>query len=634
MTTASRDATTAASVAAANADCGSPALLKKAKCAHDVYKSSASKQQRFRWTTASVVSGLTLVAFAVDFSLLGPQGEAWWFGSQAFPQLWSYAMENCALDVCITVFFLSLIGLRLLYSGSKGVKIQKRSNNVKTCRDGRRKEFNEGGSGGLGGVATTRAPHTSERPVHKWNRAIDFAAKQGDFKKAGEILLQFERESRDTRESQPENRPDTVSYNLVIRACAKEGNFVLAEEWLTRMESCGVEANVCSYNTVLDAYAKADNPEACEAWLTKMLSRGLEVNVISYATAIYARARRGEDALAEVWLKKMIDAGVTPDAVSYNSMIHACSVSGNAEGAEHWMKEMQGRGLEASVTTFTTVIDACAKALDVPRAEKWLENMIAAGVQPNVVSFSAMIDACAKSSDLKRAEYWHDRMIECKVAPNAYTISGIINACAKVGDVSGAEEWLTRAEKAGVANDVVLYSSAIDACGKTGDAERAMAIFKRMEAHGIRAHIVAYAALARPYAYRGDWVNVELIAGDMADHGIVANEYFVYAQLLSYATARPRQAQKAEQCFRTTLRGGLKVNDHVVGALARAVGRDHCIELMSELCNGRAVPLPPQGRREGREGTDHKPIKDGRSGRLPWRPIQAAKKGSLTQPVQ
>lgn len=263
------------------------------------------------------------------------------------------------------------------------------------------------------------------------------------------------------------------------------------------------------------------------------------------------------------------------------------------------------RGLVATVTTFTAVIDACAKGGDIPRAEKWLDKMIAAEVQPNIVTFSAMIAACAMNPT--RAEHWHNRMIECGVTPNAHSFSAIINACAKAGDVDKAEEWLARIEESGIATDVVVYSSVIDACGKAGDAERAKVIFHRMQANGIQPHIVAYAALARPYAYGGDWVEVERIASEMAASGVYPNEYFLYAQLLSYATVRPRQAVRAEQCFRQAMQNRLKANDHVVSVLVRACGRERCTELMQELCNGRSIPAPTS-RRDGPAGNRTKAL--------------------------
>merc|ERR1740121_3506913 len=234
--------------------------------------------------------------------------------------------------------------------------------------------------------------------------------------------------------------------------------------------------------------------------------------------------------------------------------------------------------------------------------------MVSRSVEPNVITFSAMIDACAKASNLPRAEYWHQQMLDKGIPPNAYSYTALISACAKRADASGAEaaeRWLDSSEEAGVVNDVVVYSSVIDACGKAKDAERAMRVFRRMKARGLQPHVVAYAALARPYAYRGDWVRVESIATEMRADGVAANEFFVYAQVLACAAARPRQAQRAEEYFRDAVRAGVKVNDHVVGVLARAVGRPQCVKLMAELCGGRDVPLPPprRGQEDGTKGT-------------------------------
>mmetsp|Transcript_1966 Transcript_1966/g.7483 ORF Transcript_1966/g.7483 Transcript_1966/m.7483 type:complete len:337 (+) Transcript_1966:1036-2046(+) len=289
-------------------------------------------------------------------------------------------------------------------------------------------------------------------------------------------------------------------------------------------------------------------------------------------------------------MEKMLAAGVEPDAITYNSVIHANSVSGNVEGAERWLEEMRRRGLETSVATFTAVIDACAKSGDVPRAERWMGRMLEQNVKPNVVTFSAMIDACAKAGNVPRAEHWLERMTEQGIKPNAHSFCTLINACAKAAGPNGAESaerWLDRSEEAGVVNDVVIYSSVIDACGKAGDAERAMRVYRRMQANGIKPHIVALAALARPFAYRGDWIKVESIATEMDAMGVKTNEYFVYAQLLSYAVSRPRQPDRAEECFRRAMSTGLQGNDYVANALSRAVGRTRSEELMQELCNGR-----------------------------------------------
>mmetsp|Transcript_1160 Transcript_1160/g.1958 ORF Transcript_1160/g.1958 Transcript_1160/m.1958 type:complete len:601 (-) Transcript_1160:45-1847(-) len=567
-------------------------------------KSSAKKRIFSKWEAVPFLS--VIILFCVDAMLFGSVVEisSAWSPMETLKRLWLpiVSNRNHSLDIILCIVLTALIFAQLARRPKKDTSkadLRKRPplhEHLKTASA----RCQHGSSSDADGT-----PTGNRGTVSRWNQAIDVATRQGDVAKAGRLLLEFECQAK----SQGISQPDSMTYNLVIRACAKQGDYKGAEQWLRRMDSHGVEATLCTYNTILDACAKADNAEACEGWFEKMLSRGIQANVISYATVIHARARRGEETLAEKWLNRMLNDGITPDAVSYNSMIHACGVSGNAVGAERWIEAMKARELDPTVTTYTAVIDACAKAGDAPRAEKWLESMITFGVQPNVVSFSAMIDSCAKACDPARAEYWHNRMVSLGVKPNAHSYSAVINACAKAGDVTMAEKWLDLSEKAGVANDVVIYSSVIDACGKAGDAEVAMKIFRRMQENGVRPHIVAYAALARPFAYRGDFAAVETIAEEMSVRGIAPNEYFIYAQLLSYATARPRQPQRAEQCFRRAHYLGLKANDHVVGALQRAVGRQACANLMNELCHGRPMPQP-LSRRGGvvgdKKGKPHK----------------------------
>jgi len=408
----------------------------------------------------------------------------------------------------------------------------------------------------------------------RWNQAINNAAKAGQTDKAVQLLSEI---------SAAGLEPDAISYNSVIHAFAKKGEIRQAEKWLVTMEENAVEANTISYNILMDACVKSDNADGAEMWLQRMQNAGIEPNEVSYATVIHARAKRGDSVVAEQWLRKMIASGVEPNVVSYNSLIYACGKKGQCAQAETWIEEMEARGIEARVTTYTAVIDACAKSGDVERAEKWMEKMIEKEIEPNVVSYSAMIDACAKGADPERAELWHTRMLLRGVQPNAHSFSAVINACAKAGDVTSAVHWLEQMENSGVPVDVVVFSGVLDACAKAGDCEKAKMVFHQMRMQGVVPNVISYAALARPFAHNGDWQEVENIAEQMKNQGLMKNDYFLYAELLAYASAKPREAERAEQCFRDARSLRIQVNKHVLTVLARAVGRVKANQLVEDL---------------------------------------------------
>merc|ERR1719384_3012917 len=248
---------------------------------------------------------------------------------------------------------------------------------------------------------------------------------------------------------------------------------------------------------------------------------------------------------------------------------------------------MESSGVATCTVTYTTVIAACAKRGDIDRAESWFRRVIEKGLEPNVVTFGSLIDSCAKAGNLARAEAWYEKMIERGVAPSGHTYSAVINACARQGGpqcAEVAEKWLGRSEQAGVTQDIVLYSAVINAYCRIRDDEGALRIFNRMRDSGLKPDIIAYASVARALAQLGKWRGVEDLAADMARDGVAVNDFFLYAQLLSYALSREKQPDRAEACFRSALDSGVEANDRIVDVLVRAVGPARCTELMNEVC--------------------------------------------------
>eukprot|EP00931_Biecheleriopsis_adriatica_P001503 TRINITY_DN10186_c0_g1_i1.p1 TRINITY_DN10186_c0_g1~~TRINITY_DN10186_c0_g1_i1.p1 ORF type:complete len:632 (-),score=130.51 TRINITY_DN10186_c0_g1_i1:81-1976(-) len=433
-------------------------------------------------------------------------------------------------------------------------------------------------------VSSTPSSQVSGRPgtSSRLNHLLNQAAAKDQALTAARTLTRLESEGWES---------DTTSYTIVIRALAKSGKLQQAEHWLAKLFQRGLQPNEHIYAALMNASMKADEAETVEYWMKKMQQSGVMASNISYGLLIHAYTRSGNLAKAESWLRTMEEEGITPHDGNYNSLIHACSMQCNAGLAEQWLEEMLRKGLEPSVVTYTALIDACAKSSDVQRAESWMADMLARGVEPNVVSFGTMINACAKVGELARAEHWYEQMKEKGVQPNEYVYSGLINACAKAGDVEAARRWLERAEQAGSAVDSVGYGCVINACGRVGDAEGAMNVFRRMRSHGIRSHIIIYSSLARPFAYRGDWQMVEQIAEDMKQDGFEICDYFLYAMLLAYSRAKPRQSERAEAAVIKALDSGLQLNERVFKALSLAVGRQRALELAGLYGNSPASAL-------------------------------------------
>merc|ERR1719440_2082606 len=108
-------------------------------------------------------------------------------------------------------------------------------------------------------------------------------------------------------------------------------------------------------------------------------------------------------------------------------------------------------------------------------------------------------------------------------------------------------------ENAKVEPNVVVYNAVLDACAKASECELAQQIFRKMRAGGISPNVVTYASLAKPYAHQGNWQQVERLQKEMTSQGLAMNEYFLYALLLAYASAHPRQCARAEVTLREAI---------------------------------------------------------------------------------
>lgn len=64
--------------------------------------------------------------------------------------------------------------------------------------------------------------------------------------------------------------------------------------------------------------------------------------------------------------------------------------------------------------------------------------------------------------------------------------------------------------------------------------------------------------------------------------GLLINDFFLYALLLAYAVATPKQSLRAEKTFVRVIQAGhVEVNSHLVTVLYRAVGRQRAKTILA-----------------------------------------------------
>eukprot|EP01082_Thalassiosira_pseudonana_P009629 g8420.t1 g8420 contig3:53576-56252(-) len=315
------------------------------------------------------------------------------------------------------------------------------------------------------------------------------------------------------RRGNREIRPDTVTYNSVIKVWGKCGHNQAGDrsERLLNMMLCRYEEgddqvrpDDVTFNSVIHNMAignEADSPQKALKLLEQMeesYQSGLidaKPDVFTYNSVLNAFARSGCPGSAERAeeilnnLENSFDKGiwdVQPDVCSYNIVINAWGNSGEDIGvgkAVALLDKMSARtnegkaSLKPDITTYNSVLHAWSQSTDRNAPVKALGllelmfRLYESGkkeAQPDVLSFSTVINSFGKSKlpgKAREVRHLLRRMQQLYkdgqdgMQPNIFVYSAVLNACAYTfGSPNEKEEAL----KIGIETFEELQSSEIE----------------------------------------------------------------------------------------------------------------------------------------------------------------------------
>lgn len=197
---------------------------------------------------------------------------------------------------------------------------------------------------------------------------------------AHEMLNRLEKLWEETGDSH--FQPNTISYNTVIAAYAKDGG--QADQALSLLKKMGSKVDVISYNAVLLAFARSGLPDA-GARAERLLREMKFCNSRSYTTVMDAWSRSHSENSAERAFalvreledrfEKTRDVAIRPNCISYSTVIHAYALSKDpGKALKAWnilrhMRQLSDSGknthAEPSLITYNSVLNVCATSMSM-----------------------------------------------------------------------------------------------------------------------------------------------------------------------------------------------------------------------------------------------------------------------------
>eukprot|EP01134_Creolimax_fragrantissima_P006277 CFRG6277T1 len=406
-----------------------------------------------------------------------------------------------------------------------------------------------------------------------------------------------------------EIRPDTVTYNSSISACAKGGHWERALELLKEMEIIGIPRNIRTYRTAISACEKAGQWDSAHSLMRVLNGVDGSLNTIINNTNIFAGdkdARQRSSAVISASHRQYthlpslfqiyMDAKETIMRVMYgvnasqNTIIDSTNVSADDKDARQrssalisashhqythlpslfqiymdakarkqygdaaWAArhQLEARTLKCNDGETAILIfkhfRAPSKCIDVLEYLKEKNcKLTASHYNPIIASFIATKDTASALRLL-------DEMKELGIKTNKITYDSTMAACTRKGDWQSARRLFYEMERIGIPRNTVTYNSMISACGKDGQWERALELLREMESTGIPRDTITYNSTISAYGKAGQLKGALELLREMEITGIPRDDV-TYDSAISACQARSqweaalgllREMEKAE----------------------------------------------------------------------------------------
>ncbi|KAK9040790.1 hypothetical protein V6N11_015930 [Hibiscus sabdariffa] len=288
-------------------------------------------------------------------------------------------------------------------------------------------------------------------------------------------------------------KPNLVTYNAVIDACAKGGaEFKRVVEIFDEMLRSGVHPDRITFNSLLAVCGKGGLWETARNLFSEMVNRGIDQDIFTYNTLLDAVCKGGQMDLAVEIMAEMPTKKIWPNVVTYSTMVDGYAKAGRFDEALNLFNEMKFVGVGLDRVLYNTLLSIYAKLGRFEEALDICREMEGSGMRKDVVTYNALLGGYGKQGKYDEVRGLFDQMKAQKVSPNLLTYSTVIDVYSKGGLYKEAMDVFVEFKRAGLKADVVLYSALIDALCKNGLVETAVCLLDEMTKEGIRPNVVTY----------------------------------------------------------------------------------------------------------------------------------------------
>lgn len=321
----------------------------------------------------------------------------------------------------------------------------------------------------------------------------------------------------------PSCLPDAAAFNAALSACADAGDCRRFRQLFDAMSEWSAAADALTYNVVIKMCARAGRKDLVARVLERMLFSGLTPCATTFHSLVAAFVGFGDIATAERIVQAMREErkdiclllravsmdcdGVTD--VEEGAVLLDDIVAGAKQGQGSDEVPLLPKAYPPNARVYTTLMKGYTDAgrvddvLAVLRAMRQ-EAQTAPASRPDHVTYTTVISALVGAGDMARARAVLNEMAAARVPANRVTYNVLLKGYCQQLQIGQARELFEEmVTDAGIQPGVVTYNTLMDGCVLTDDSAGALAFFNEMRSRGIAPSTVSYTTLMKAFAVSG-----------------------------------------------------------------------------------------------------------------------------------
>lgn len=366
--------------------------------------------------------------------------------------------------------------------------------------------------------------------------------------------------------------PDLYTYNTVLHACAKHGDFIQAEQILRHMEKHQVPKDSFTYNTVFNVYARAQvksivdkaprnvpAPVAPEEIYQRPLEfddDGREIDLNRPGKEVYSMAnldydQEEEDDDEDEDEAEAVDADDEEgEELSEEELAEVASLREADQNqlvvAEHeedlFVDPEESGDFELKAMDLSDF--GSFQTRNIARAEKWFNEMTEEkGITPDIIALNSMLNVYANALRLGRAEHFFTEIFpKFDVEPDKFTYRALMHMFVRAKRTASAEKLMDHVKsleaEGELEADPVTYGLLVDHYARRRQLRRVLTLLEDADAAGVQLeekHLKKARALTEKFGVFTDLIpedpNAVILAGSR--HKLMAKRK-VRAEVIAY----------------------------------------------------------------------------------------------------